>query len=120
MVVIKWLLVAALIWALFIGVGAVLVPFTSDEDVALQTPIAGFAVIAAASWGIARLTSAGWLVTALLVWGLFTGIAYALVPLLVDRGSALTTGIGVLLVVACGWALLRVEPRLSRRAAQPD
>jgi hypothetical protein len=114
MVVFKWLLVAALVWALFIGVGAVLVPLTSDQDVAIHTPVIGFVVIAAASWGIARLTAAGWLVTILLVWGLFTGIAYALVPLLVGAGNALTTGIGALLIVACGWALLRVEPRLGR------
>lgn len=120
MVVLKWLLIAALVWALFIGVGAVLLPFTSDEHVALYTPVAGFAVIAASSWGIARLTSTGWVVTVLLVWGLFTGVAYALVPVLVGRGTTLTTVVGVLLIALCGWALLRVEPRLSRRAEQPD
>jgi len=120
MVVLRWVLAALLLWGVFTGAAALLLPFTSDEGVGIETPVLGVALIAACSWGMARLTSARWLLTALLIWGLFTGIAYLLVPLLVGRGTMLTTGVGVLLIVLCGWGLLRVEPRVDHRAPQPD
>jgi hypothetical protein len=53
-----------------------------------------------------------WIVAGLLVWGLFTGIAYVLVPLMTDGwGNDLTVMIGVALVAVCSALLLRFDPR---------
>jgi len=52
-----------------------------------------------------------WLAIALLIWGLFIGIAYAIAPLVSPgRGSVLFELIGVALVVGCGFGLLRLRP----------
>ncbi len=46
------------------------------------------------------------------MWGLFTGIAYALTPLLTDGwGNEVGTFAGLALIVACGLGLLRLDPR---------
>ena len=53
-----------------------------------------------------------WIVAGLLVWGLFTGIAYVLVPLMTDGwGNDLTVMIGVALAAVCSALLLRFDPR---------
>lgn len=55
---------------------------------------------------------AKWLLTILLAYGLFTGVAYVLVPVVTDgRGNTTTLLIGVVLLVACGAGLLRIDPR---------
>jgi hypothetical protein len=55
---------------------------------------------------------AKWVLTILLAYGLFTGIAYVLVPVLTDGwGNTTTVLIGVLLLAACAVGLLRVDPR---------
>jgi hypothetical protein len=120
MVVLRWFLAALLLWGVFTGAAALLLPFTSDDGVGAHVPALGLILIAACSWGMVRLTSARWLFTALLVWGLFTGVAYALVPLFADRGDLLTSAVGVVLIVFCAWGILRVEPHTGRRAPQPD
>lgn len=51
-----------------------------------------------------------WLLAAFLVWGLFTGILYAIAPLVSDRGNLLFVGIGVGLILGCGLGLLRLFP----------
>ena len=52
-----------------------------------------------------------WLATGLLVWGLFTGIAYVLVPLLTEGwGNDVSTLAGLALIGFCGAALLRLDP----------
>lgn len=51
-----------------------------------------------------------WVAAALLIWGLFVGIAYAIVPLVSPgRGSAQFELIGVALVAGCGFGLLRLR-----------
>ena len=55
---------------------------------------------------------AKWVLTILLAYRLFTGIAYVLVPVLTDGwGNTTTVLIGMLLMAACGVGLLRVDPR---------
>jgi hypothetical protein len=55
---------------------------------------------------------AKWVLTILLAYGLFTGIAYVLVPVLTDGwGNTTTVLIGVLLLAGCAVGLLRVDPR---------
>lgn len=53
-----------------------------------------------------------WLMAGLLIWGLFTGIAYVLVPVLTDgwgNTASLVAGFG--LIAICGGILLRFDPR---------
>jgi hypothetical protein len=58
------------------------------------------------------VTVSRWLAAGLLVWGLFTGITYALTPLLTDGwGNGLSTASGVVLIVVCGALLVRLDPR---------
>jgi hypothetical protein len=53
-----------------------------------------------------------WIVAGLLVWGLFTGIGYVLVPLMTDGwGNDLTPVIGLALIAVCSALLLRFDPR---------
>jgi hypothetical protein len=53
-----------------------------------------------------------WIVAGLLVWGLFTGIAYVLVPLMTDGwGNELSFAVGLVLIGVCGTLLLRFDPR---------
>ena len=53
-----------------------------------------------------------WLVAILLGYGLFTGIAYVLVPVVTDGwGNTTTLLIGLALLVVCGASLLRLDPR---------
>jgi hypothetical protein len=53
-----------------------------------------------------------WLLTILLGYGLFIGIAYVLVPVVTDGwGNATTLLVGLVLLAACGIGLLRVNPR---------
>ena len=53
-----------------------------------------------------------WLALALLLWGLFTGIAYATAPLVTDRwGNDLSTLAGIALILLCGAGLLRLDLR---------
>ena len=53
-----------------------------------------------------------WTGFALLIWALFTGIAYALVPILTDGwGNQSTTFIGLGLIIVSGAALTRFDPR---------
>jgi hypothetical protein len=55
-----------------------------------------------------------WIVAGLLVWGLFTGIAYVLVPVLTDGwGNALSFIAGLVLIGLCSAGLLRLDPRRS-------
>ena len=53
-----------------------------------------------------------WVVAGLLMWGLFTGIAYVLVPVLTDGwGNDSTPLIGIALIAVCSVGLLKVDPR---------
>ena len=53
-----------------------------------------------------------WTIFALLVWGLFIGIAYALVPLLTDGwGNGVSFVGGLALIGLCSVGLLRLDPR---------
>ena len=53
-----------------------------------------------------------WIVAAVLLFGLFTGIAYVLVPVLTDGwGNELSFAVGVALIVCCGAALFHFDPR---------
>jgi hypothetical protein len=53
-----------------------------------------------------------WLLTAVLIWGLFTGIAYALVPIMTDGwGNEMSFVAGLALIGLCGGGLLRLDPR---------
>ena len=53
-----------------------------------------------------------WIVVGLLVWGLFTGIAYVLVPLLTDGwGNEVSFVAGLALIGLCTIGLLRLDPR---------
>ena len=53
-----------------------------------------------------------WTGFALLIWALFTGIAYALVPVLTDGwGNPSTPFIGMGLIIVSGAALTRFDPR---------
>lgn len=59
-----------------------------------------------------NMTALKWLIAVLLAWGLFTGIAYALVPLLTDGwGNQWSFLVGVLLIVLCCAGLLQFNPR---------
>ena len=61
---------------------------------------------------MAGMTAVRWLVAALLVWGLFTGTAYVLIPLLTDGwGNGVSFTIGLALIAICGALLLRFDPR---------
>lgn len=61
------------------------------------------------------MTALRWLIAALLVWGLFTGLAYALVPLVTNGwGNTVTVLIGVMLVLICAAGLLRFDPRRKK------
>jgi hypothetical protein len=65
------------------------------------------------------MTAVRWIGIALLVWGLFTGIAYVLTPLLTDGwGNGLSTAVGVALIVACGYGLFRLDPRQTPSSDQ--
>ena len=58
------------------------------------------------------MAAARWIAAALLVWGLFTGMAYVLVPVLTDGwGNEWSLVAGFALIVVCGGALLRFDPR---------
>ncbi len=58
------------------------------------------------------MRAAKWLVAILLGYGLFTGIAYVLVPVVTDGwGNTTTLLIGLALLVVCGAGLLRLDPR---------
>jgi len=58
------------------------------------------------------MTAFRWIAAGVLVWGLFTGIAYALTPVLTDGwGNGLSTAAGLVLIVACCLGLLRLDPR---------
>jgi dipeptide/tripeptide permease len=56
-----------------------------------------------------------WLGIALLIWGLFTGLAYVMTPFLTDHrwGDDRTTAVGAGLIVVCAVALLRVGPNFG-------
>jgi hypothetical protein len=54
-----------------------------------------------------------WIVIALLIWGLFAGIGYALAPLLTDGwGSTRSVVAGIALILGCGIGLLRIPRRI--------
>jgi len=58
------------------------------------------------------MTALRWTAVVLLVWGLFTGIAYVLVPLLTDGwGNEWSAFAGLVLIALCGALLLRIDPR---------
>ena len=53
-----------------------------------------------------------WILAGLLIWGLFTGIAYLLTPLMTDGwGNGTSTAVGAVLAVACAAGLLKLDPR---------
>jgi hypothetical protein len=53
-----------------------------------------------------------WIAAGLLMWGLFTGIGFVLVPVLTDGwGNTASLLAGVGLIVVCVVALLRLDPR---------
>jgi hypothetical protein len=55
-----------------------------------------------------------WLAAGLLLWGLFAGIAYVLVPLLTDGwGNQWSFVAGLVLIGLCSAGLLRLDPRQS-------
>lgn len=55
---------------------------------------------------------AKWLLALVLGYGLFTGIAYVLVPVVTDgRGNTTTLLVGIGLLIACAVGLLRLDPR---------
>jgi hypothetical protein len=55
-----------------------------------------------------------WLLAGLLVWGVFTGLAFALAPLLVSgKGNLVSSLAGVVLVLFCCFGLLKLP--LGRR-----
>lgn len=56
--------------------------------------------------GIALLK---WVLAGLLAWGVFTGLAFALAPLLVPgKGNILSSLVGVALMLLCGFGLLKL------------
>jgi hypothetical protein len=56
-----------------------------------------------------------WLVSALLLWGLFIGISYLVVPAVTSgHGNGTTLVIGIALIVGCAFGLLRLFPRHPR------
>lgn len=58
------------------------------------------------------MTAVRWLVAGLLVWGLFTGIAYVLVPVVTDGwGNGVSLLAGLVLIGICAAGLLKLDPR---------
>jgi len=53
-----------------------------------------------------------WIFTGLLAWGLFTGIAYVLTPLVTDGwGNSVSSAGGLVLTAVCAAGLLAFDPR---------
>lgn len=57
------------------------------------------------------MTAVKWIVAVLFAWGLFTGIAFVLVPLATSGwGNTVSFFAGVGLILVCGAGLIRIEP----------
>jgi hypothetical protein len=53
-----------------------------------------------------------WIAFGLLIWGLFTGLAYVLVPVLTEGwGNDLSFAVGCALIGLCAAGLLQLDPR---------
>jgi hypothetical protein len=53
-----------------------------------------------------------WVLAVLLAWGLFTGIAYVLVPVLTEGwGNDMSFVAGIALIAFCSAGILRIDPR---------
>ena len=62
-------------------------------------------------------TALKWLMAGLLTLGLFTGMAYVLTPLVTNGwGNEWTLLVGFALILICGAALNRLDPRGGRHA----
>jgi hypothetical protein len=58
-----------------------------------------------------------WIAVVLLAWGLFTGVAFVLVPLVTNGwGNTASFFAGVGLIVTCGAGLIHIEPRRARHS----
>jgi hypothetical protein len=62
------------------------------------------------------VTAIRWIAFGALIWGLFTGVAYVLTPLLTEGwGNTTSTVAGLIVVTTCAIALMRCDPRGGQR-----